>query len=201
MTALLFPCLERPGWGHWSMLATSGHASLPSPPRDPGHPELWVPGHLWGGLTISAPTWAQGTPQPPQMTQLESLACSRHPLPPNALPGHGSPLLTATAATPALVPGHPCSGPPVTVWTTQEQDRMLALEHVCGALPGVPTRLGQAGGASATPSLSSLRPVQPGRASGTQSGTVCPGLGQGWESWAQGRAHSWHARLLGGVGI
>lgn len=81
MTALLFPCLERPGWGHWSKLATSGHTSLPSPPRDPGYPELWVPGHLRGGLTSSAPTWAQGTPQPPQT---DAGRVSRMLLPPPA---------------------------------------------------------------------------------------------------------------------
>lgn len=186
MTALLFPCLERPGWGHWSKLATSGHTSLPSPPRDPGYPELWVPGHLRGGLTSSAPTWAQGTPQPPQM---DAGRVSRMLPPPPAPRCSARAWLALTNCLSCCSSAGPRA--PLLRSLRDSVDNPRAGPHACSGacLRGPsrwPMRLGQAGAVSATPSLSSLRPVQPGRASGMQSGTVCPGLGQGWESWAQG---------------
>lgn len=127
MTFLPCPCLERPGWGVL-VLADRFRSRLSAPPPQ-GTPAAQSSGpqgrHLWGGLTSSAPTWAQGTPQPPQTdSQLEFLAWPCPALPslnarlcPPALPGHGSPLLTPPPAAPALVPGcpdgvKPGAGPP-----------------------------------------------------------------------------------------
>lgn len=73
------PCLERSAWGAL-VLADRFRSRLFPPPRPPsGTLAAQSSGSqgrlLWGGLTSSALTWAQGMPQPPQTdNQLEFLA-------------------------------------------------------------------------------------------------------------------------------